>query len=158
MSRRWRARWTLLATLGFAHWFFGNLYEAVVFSPNWVLDSASQLTRLNEFFVRTSPTLYFVPVISVAAPLAWGLHATNHDLALRSTYRLSSLFALLAVALNTFIVATVITRLFGDDYAVHSGELNGYAWRWNVLNVLRMALVAATTGYLFSAFRRLERS
>jgi len=29
-------RLTLTAVIGLAYWLFGNLYEAVVFSPNWV--------------------------------------------------------------------------------------------------------------------------
>src|SRR5690242_9538153 len=45
--------WTFAAVLGLAYWFFGNLYEAVVFSPNWVVDSAAQIDRLNAFFVNT---------------------------------------------------------------------------------------------------------
>lgn len=53
------AQWwvTLGALLGYLHWFFGNLYEAVVFSPNWVLNSPAQMERLHGFFVATSPTL-----------------------------------------------------------------------------------------------------
>src|SRR5690349_24243115 len=43
-----RQKWlTLVAVLGLAYWFFGNLYEAIVFSPNWVTDTPAQMTRLN---------------------------------------------------------------------------------------------------------------
>src|SRR5215212_5573590 len=62
---------TLATVVGLAYWLFGNLYEAVVLSPNWVVDSPAQLTRLNEFFVVTSPTLYFVPLALAALALVF---------------------------------------------------------------------------------------
>lgn len=151
-------RLTLIAILGFAHWFFGNLYEAVVFSPNWVVDSPRQMTRLNEFFVTTSPSWYFVPLTLGATVLVWALLATNRDATLARHYRWAGLFALLSAALNAFIVATVVTKLFGRDYSSHSELLSSYCRRWNILNVFRMVLVATTTVHLFGAFRRLDRA
>lgn len=70
---------TLTTVVGLAYWMFGNVYEAVVFSPNWVADSPAQLTRLNEFFVVTSPTLYFVPLALVALALVWVVSWLNTD-------------------------------------------------------------------------------
>jgi hypothetical protein len=43
-------------------------------------------------------------------------------------------------------------RFFGPCRTLHT-----YASRWNALNVLRMALVAATLAYLFQAFLKLDR-
>lgn len=157
--RRSLQRWlTMLAILGLAQWFFGNLYEAVVISPNWVVDSVRQMTRLNQFFVRASPTLYFVPPTLLATALVWLLTALNRDTTLVRDYRLASLFAGLAAALNAYVVATVITKLFGPDYLAHADQLAGYCRRWNMLNLLRMALVATTAVSLFGAFRKLDRA
>jgi hypothetical protein len=156
-KRRDLQRWlTLLAILALAQWFFGNSYEAVVISPNWVVDSVRQMTRLNEFFVRANPTMYFVPAVLLAPVLVWVLTALNRDASLRQDYRRASLFALLATALNAYVVATVITKLFGPDYLAHADQLAAYCRRWNVLNVLRMILVATTAVFLFGAFRKLD--
>lgn len=157
MTHTQQKRLTLVALLGLAHWFFGNLYEAVVFSPNWVVDSVTQMRRLHEFFVNTSPTLYFVPLTQAATVLVWVLLAINRDRELKPDYRRASLFALASTALNAFIVATVITKLFGADYLSHADELTSYCWRWNILNVLRMTLVATTAVYVFNAYRKLDR-
>jgi hypothetical protein len=155
---RTRQKWlTLVVVLGLAYWFFGNLYEAVVFSPNWVVDSPAQLTRLNEFFVNTGPTLYFVPLTLLATVLVWVLLALNRESEVAADYRKASLFALLLTALNALIVVTTVTKLFGADYLSYADRLTSYAWRWNVLNVIRMALTAATAAYLFNAFRKLDR-
>jgi hypothetical protein len=149
---------TLVGTLGLAHWFFGNLYEAVVISPNWIVDSPAQLTRLNEFFVRTSPTLFFIPVTPIAAALVWLTTALNRERAVARSYQRASIFIALAMALNTLIVSTLIVHLFGEDYHAHAAQLQTYATRWNILNLLRMALVATTIVYLFQAFRQLDRT
>lgn len=155
---RVRQKWlTLAAVLGLAYWFFGNLYEAIVISPNWIVDSSAQLTRLNQFFVNTSPTLFFIPLTLLATVLVWVLLVVNQDTELKALYRNASLFAVALTALNVLIVTTLITKLFGTDYLSYGDELSSYAWRWNILNVIRMALTATTAVYLFGAFRRLDR-
>jgi hypothetical protein len=150
-------RLTLLAVFGLAHWFFGNLYEAFVFSPNWVVDSAAQMKRLNEFLVNTSPTLYFVPLTQLATVLVWVLWAFNRDEEVKVDYQRAGLWSLLLTVLNVFIVVTVITKLFAIDYLSHADELASYCWRWNTLKLFRMALTATTAAYLFNAFRKLDR-
>jgi phosphotransferase system glucose/maltose/N-acetylglucosamine-specific IIC component len=148
---------TLAASLGLAHWFFGNLYEALVIAPNWTVDSPAQLQRLNEFFVHTSPTLFFVPMVPLATLLVWLVAFLNRDRRLGATYARASLYAALAMALNVLIVTTLITKLFGADYQAHASQLQSYAARWNLLNLGRMGLVATAATYLFNAFRQLDR-
>jgi hypothetical protein len=149
--------WTLFAVIGLAYWFFGNLYESMVFSPNWVSDSPAQMQRLNEFFVNTSPAWYFLAVAPFATVSVWTLLALNTDRRVAQDYKRASLFTLLANIVNVYIVGTLITKLFGADYLQHAAQLNSYCWRWNICNVLRMALVATAAGYLFNAFRTLDR-
>jgi hypothetical protein len=148
--------WTVAALLAMAHWFFGNLYEAVVFSPNWVVDSSAQMRRLEEFFVRTGPTAYFVPLTVLAPIPVWILLATNKVAAARADYRRASLFALLAAVLNALIVATVVTGLFDPDNLGDPAKLQHLAWRWNILNVCRMAFTGATGVFLFTVLSKVE--
>ncbi|MEV6629323.1 hypothetical protein AB0M54_01065 [Actinoplanes sp. NPDC051470] len=144
MERKW---WTLAAVLGLACWFFGNLYEAVVFSPNWVVDTPAQMARLDAFFVTTGPTLYFVPVTVLTCLVILILWLTD-----RTAYRRAAVAALALTVLNAVIVAAVVTPLFGD------GGDRTLAWTWNVLNVVRMALTATTAVLLFNTFRRLDQA
>lgn len=147
----------LLGMLGLLHWFFGNLYEAVVLSPNWVVDSTLQLERLHGLFERTSPTAYFVPITQLGTLLAWGAHALNRHPEAATDFRRASAFAASATALNAYIVATIVTLLFGADFRLHSeAELHSLCVRWNILNGLRLVLTAATLAYLFAAFRKLD--
>lgn len=140
-----------------AAWFFGNLYEAVVFSPNWIEDSPAQFSRLDAFFTNTGPTLYFVPLSPLALVLVWALWWRNHDDDLRSDYRRAGLAALLLAALTAGIVSVVIPRMFGAQALADPARLLPAAWWWNALNVARMILTAVTGWYLFQAFRTLDR-
>lgn len=148
--------WTVATLLGMAHWFFGNLYEAVVFSPNWVVDSSAQMRRLEEFFVNTGPTMYFVPLTLLAPIPVWVLLAVNKVAGARADYRRASLFALLATVLNAVIVTTVVTKLFDPHNLGDTIELTRLAWQWNILNLCRMALTAVTGVFLFNALSKLE--
>jgi hypothetical protein len=148
---------TLVAVIGMAYWMFGNLYEAVVFSPNWVRDSPAQFVRLNEFFSVTGPTLYFIPVTAIAIVLVWVLWWRNRDGELAGDYRRAGQTAVVLAALTVYIVAALIPQMFGADPPTDPASLQSAAWQWNILNVFRMLLAATTAYYLFGAFRKLDR-
>jgi hypothetical protein len=149
----------LVAVIVLLHWLFGNLYEAVVISPNWVIGSTAQLERLHGFFVATSPTAYFVPS-SLAAPLlVWAAHFCNRLPTATADFRRASSAVAVLTALNAFIVSTIVMVLFDVDFRSHSeAELHALCVRWNVLNGVRMGLTAATAYCAFQAYRKLERS
>jgi hypothetical protein len=150
-------RLTLFAILGLLYWFYGNLYEAIVFSPNWIVDSPTQMKRLNEFFVNTSPTIYFVPLTQIATVLVWFLLWKNKVNSIRLELKRASIFAVLVTILNAIIVSTVVLKLFGTDFEKYGDFLTTLTWRWNVLNFFRMVLVAMTIYYLFNAYRKLDK-
>jgi hypothetical protein len=154
---RLQRRITLLTVLGMAYWFFGNLYEAVVFSPNWIDDSPTQFARLDGFFTNTGPTLYFVPLTQLATALTWLLWWRNRDDEVRTDYRRAGLASLALTTLTAAFVGLVIPRMFGADALANPAGLQPAAWTWNVLNVGRMILTATTGWYLFQAFRKLDR-
>ncbi|MEZ4240770.1 MAG: hypothetical protein R3F59_32375 [Myxococcota bacterium] len=146
---------TVAVLAGFAAWGYGNLYEAVVFSPNWVVDAGAQMARLDAFFVRTSPTAYFVPPAFLAPPVLWALAWRNEVPSARRPYRLASFAAVAAVALNLAIVAVIIPRLFGPHRA-SDGEIGAFCWLWNGANGLRVLAVSATVWQVLGALRALE--
>jgi len=152
-------RIALIAVLALLHWFFGNLYEAIVISPNWVVQSGAQLDRLHEFFVRTTPTAYFVPLSLVAPVLVWIAHFLNRNPTAARDFRRASVAALGLSVLNVYIVSNIVMVIFGPDYRTHSdAELHDLCALWNVLNAIRMALTAAAACWVFAAYRKLERA
>lgn len=150
-------KWTVISLLGLAYWFFGNLYEEIVFAPNWVVDSASQLKRLHDFFINTSPTMYFMPITQLASIAVWMIWWLNKVDIVKRDYRTASLFILLATLLNVFIVSTIVAKLFALDLEKHGEYLTTLCWQWNILNVLRMVLVYIAIHHLFNGYRKLER-
>ena len=150
-------RLTLFTVIGLLYWFFGNLYEAIVFSPNWVVDSPTQVKRLNEFFVNTSPTTYFIPLTQIATVLVWLLLWKNQVSSIRTDLKLAGIFAVLVTILNAVIVSTVVLKLFATDYGKYGDYLTTLTWRWNILNCFRMGLVALTIYYLFNTYRKLDK-
>jgi hypothetical protein len=157
MTTRVQRNLTLAAVLGMAYWLFGNLYEAVVISPNWVRDSPAQLTRLHEFFGLTSPTLYFIPITLLALVLVWVLWWRNREPDLARDHRRAGVAALALTVVNAYIVAALISTLFGADALARPERLNAAAWQWNVLNLVRMTLTGLTMYHLFNAYRKLDR-
>lgn len=150
-------RWTMVSVLGLGYWFFGNLYEAIVISPNWISNSPHQLKILNEFFVNTSPTAYFVPVTQLASVLVWVLLWQNQWATVKADLKKASIFILLATIVNIYIVKTIVLKLFSPDFQKYSEHLNELAWRWNILNLVRMVLVATTGYFLFQSYRKVDK-
>lgn len=149
---------SLLALIGLAWWLFGNLYEAVVISPNWVVDSPAQLERLNTFFVNTDPTLYFIPVTVVGVLLLWvATFVGRHGPGARML-RIATIVSVALALLTAAIVALLVTKLFGEDYASYGDGLTAITWWWNGGNVLRMALTATTLVFVWRAHRELDRA
>jgi hypothetical protein len=157
MTIAFQKKLTLISIIGLAYWFFGNLYETIVISPNWVVDSPAQLKRLNEFFVTTSPTIYFVPITQLATILVWFLFWKNKVDSVKTELRNASILAVLATILNALIVSTIVLKLFAPDFEKYGDYLTTLTWRWNVLNCFRMILVATTIYYLFNAYRKLDK-
>jgi hypothetical protein len=150
-------QWTLAAIIGLAYWFFGNLYEAIVISPNWITDSPRQLQRLNEFFVNTSPTVYFVPITQLATIAVWILAFLNKEKSVQRGYTIAGILTVLLTVLNIVIVSTIILKLFGNDYLQYGEYLNTLTWRWNILNFFRMILTFSVIYYLFNVYRKLDK-
>jgi hypothetical protein len=157
MTIRFQQKLLMASIFGLAWWFFGNMYEQIVISPNWVVDSPEQMMRLHEFFVVTTPTIYFVPITQLATVLVWGIYFLNKSEIVKPDLKRASFFALLATLLNAFIVTTIVLKLFAGDFEKYGSYLTTLTWRWNVLNVLRMALVGITIHYAFNAYRKLDR-
>jgi hypothetical protein len=157
MTIRLQKNLTLTAVLGLLYWLFGNLYEQIVISPNWVVNSEDQMKRLNDFFVVTTPTLYFVPLTQLATVIVWIVFFVNKVETTKIFYRRAAIFALLATILNAIIVSTTVIKLFSVEYESYGAELYDLCYRWNIMNVFRMGLVGTTVFYLFNAYRVLDR-
>src|ERR671937_2872016 len=68
--RRVAAAFLGIAGWGHAHWFFGNLYEAVVRVPHRLASERSAGGTATSPFGAGSPVLYYVPAMPATSPAA----------------------------------------------------------------------------------------
>lgn len=149
--------WTLFSIFGITYWFFGNLYEAIVFGPNWAIKDPNHLKHLNDFFVNSSPTAYFIPMTLLAAISIWILTFFNKIETVKREYRMASILALIITVMTSLIVGLVLSKMFGPGYFENPSEGSFYGMLWNILNALRLLLEVATIYYLFNVYRRLDK-
>ena len=148
---------TLFSLFSIAYWFFGNLYEAIVFGPNWNQDDPEILHHLNSVFVQSSPNAYFVPMTLFAALSVWIVTFLNKIDAVKKEYKIASILTLIITVLTSLIVALVLSKMFGPEFYENQSEGSYYGTLWNYLNVVRMILEAATIYYLFNIYRKLDK-
>ena len=148
---------TLFSLFSIAYWFFGNLYEAIVFGPNWNQDNQEILHHLNAVFIKSSPNAYFVPMTLLAALSVWIITFLNKIDAVKKEFKIASLLTLTITVLTSLIVALVLSKMFGPGFYENPTNGSFYGTLWNYLNAIRMILEVATLYYLFNIYRKLDK-
>lgn len=139
---------------GLAHWFFGNLYETVVFTPNTLINPAEALTYWNAFTRVTNPVWYFIPMspLTFLASLVAYVLGRNGRPTLRKWLLRTLLLTTLATVLTIYIVTQINLKVFfsGMDLSAHHDWVNRTIWQGIPFGLAR--LVADGLG-LYSAVR-----
>lgn len=148
---------TLFSLFSIAYWFFGNLYEAIVFGPNWNQDNQEILHHLNSVFIKSSPNAYFVPMTLLAVLSVWIITYLNKIDTVKKEYRMASILTLIITILTSLIVALVLSKMFGPGFYENQSQGSYYGTLWNYLNGVRMILEVATLYYLFTIYRKLDK-
>lgn len=149
--------WTLFSIFGISYWFFGNLYEAIVFGPNWVIDDPNHLKYLNAFFVNSSPTLYFMPMTLLSAFSIWILMFMNTIDIVKREYRMASILVFVVTVMTSLIVGFILSKMFGSRFYENPRDGSFYGNLWNIFNAFRLLLEMATIYYLFNVYRKLDK-
>ncbi|MBV8097838.1 MAG: DUF1772 domain-containing protein [Verrucomicrobia bacterium] len=156
-----------LAQLGYAHWFFGNLYEAVVKVPDRLSKKESaagedppQMSLLSS----GSPVRYFLPGVpvvigSVASAMLPGWKWRSA----RPWFVSLALSTLLGFVVTAYLVRTVNFKLFFASQPVTEAERAHLLRIWYRANILRLLttgsawLIAARLAWHFYQDVRRER-
>ena len=125
-----------VARAGLAHWFFGNLHEAVVRMPD-------RLTPGEEMFGAGSPVRYWLPAapITVAATLASVVRGWRRD-ADRPALAVAGVCTVAGAALTGHLVRTVNQRLLGPD-PIDPAERKRLIRHWHRVNRIRLVLAGS---------------
>ena len=149
-----------LAVLGHAHWFFGNLYEAVVLIPQFAASPQQRLPiSAGGAFVPGSPALYYVPMIPLTVPAALAALAVGWRFGrvVRGELLGAAVLSASAALLGAYIITRLNFPLFFDP-GTGVARLEVLLRRWALLNYARLGLVGAALVLLLLALVSATRS
>ncbi len=150
---------TLFALGSHAMWFFGNLYEELIFVPNGLVASPARFQAFNEFFALAKPYVFYVPFTqlgAIATLVAWWLGRRS---AAARPIRNAAISSWIGVLLTVWVVLTINMRLWlGDVSAMPADVVHALTVRWGVLNLVRLAAVGVATVALLRAYGRSARA
>lgn len=145
-SRKLRITAALLviAVIGLAQWFFGNLYEAVVTAPNWRVGFEYDALTGRSQHEAGSPIRYYVPITQLAVLALWAASFIGWSAVppLRRWLGAASVSALAALLLTGYIVTQLNLRLFFGQKTPTVSEAGPLMQQWQWLNYSRLALVS----------------
>ena len=147
-----------LSLLGFLHWFFGNLYEAIVLSPNmWWADSQSaMLENIRQVFHISAPYYYYLPWSPLSLLLVFYLffHVRHHpNPLLKKWVGVAMATAIVAGALTYYIIVTFNLTLWVGHGPVSAPRLASMVRASFWVGTARMLVVAATAYSLYRCLR-----
>jgi hypothetical protein len=135
-----------LAQLGYAHWFFGNLYEAVVRVPDRLAkDYAPDARDQHQASVLSpgSPVRYYLPGIPVVVGATLSALVTGwRSRTERPWLCATAVSALSGVVATVYLVRTVNLKLFVADQTLPRAEQDRLPHIWYRVNLVRLV----TTG------------
>lgn len=149
-----------LAVLGHAHWFFGNLYEAVVLIPQFAASPEQRLPiSAGGILVPGSPALYYTPLIPLTVPAALAALAVEWRFgrAVRGRLLGGAALSVSAALLGVYIITQLNFPLFYEP-GTGVAQLEVLLRRWALLNYVRVCLVGAALVLLLGALVSATRS
>ncbi|MER5266200.1 DUF1772 domain-containing protein [Actinosynnema sp. NPDC002837] len=148
-----RMPWAAIARLGQAHWFFGNVYEAVVDVPRLLADARPN--RAPGLLAAGSPVRYYMPAAPVTlAATAVALARSGGD---RRDVATAAAGTLVAAALTVYLVRTVNLRLLRDTEPLTDDDRRRLTTTWHRGNLLRLLALAVAASATRRATRRSDR-
>lgn len=147
-----------LTQLGHAHWFFGNLYEAVVKVPDRLAshDSPRGSERAMSPLGPRSPVRYYAaaapatsPAVIAAAVLGWDNRSSRPWLVTAVTC------SILGSAATAYLVRAINLKLFFSAEPLAAAEQEVLLRRWYRVNAVRLVLAATASASAHQAKSRL---
>lgn len=147
-----------ICLLGFLHWFFGNLYEIVILTPNMLLadDQTEMLTMTRKLFRVSPPYFYYLPwgplSIGLAVYLWFRLRKTD-SVEVRGWMTWATGFALSAGLVTWYIIVYFNLTLWIGSGQYSAAELNALIWQNTAVALFRVGLVGSTLYCLYRTTR-----
>jgi hypothetical protein len=147
------ADWLLgVAEFTHAHWFFGNLYEAVVKIPDRVAASAASRELPRTPFGAGSPGRYYAPIAPLSAPAAvaalvagWK-HSDN-----KAWLMVGAASSATGAVATAYLLRSVNPKLFFSPYPLEETRRRPLLKRWYRVHALRLTASAVALAAIHHA-------
>ncbi len=151
------ARMLNIAELGYAHWLFGNIYEAVVKIPDRLaVEAADQMNGHDNVGPTSvlgpgSPVRYYAPVLPATLASTAGAVTTGWgNRGARRWLSVAAVCSIVGAALTGYLVREVNMKVMFAATPLPAAERDARIRLWYRLNIVR---IAAAAGALFAAHR-----
>jgi len=147
------ADWILsVAEFTHAHWFFGNLYEAIVKVPDRVASSEASRELPRTPFGAGSPGRYYAPIAPLSAPAAvaalvagWK-HSDN-----RAWLMVGAASSATGAAATAYLLRSVNPKLFFSPQPLDETQRKPLLKRWYRVHALRLTASAIALAAIHQA-------
>lgn len=126
-----------------AHWFFGNLYEALVKIPDRVAAAETGRELSRSPFGAGSPGRYYAPVAPVNAPAAIGalVAGWNHPRS-RAALLVGATSSAIGAAATVYVLRVLNPRLFFSPQPLSEDQRRPLLTRWYRIHAVRLTASA----------------
>ena len=143
-----------VSIVGFAHWFFGNLYEAFVLTPNLLGLGAEGLQLWRQFFKFSDPIYYFLPwnplsILIVFAALIVGRQSPTKQ---RKWLIQAAFFALCTGLLTAYIITQFNLKLYFGPLSQDKVWLESQQRLSALFSLFRLGCEVATLYFTLRAY------
>ncbi|WP_020603893.1 hypothetical protein [Spirosoma spitsbergense] len=147
-----------ICLLGFLHWFFGNLYDTLILTPNVLLadDQVAMLGIVWRLFSVSPPYYYYLPwgplSIGLVVYLWFRLRRTN-SVQVRRWITYATGFAISAGVVTWYIIVHYNLTLWVGSGQYSATELSALIRENTVVALFQIGLVGATVYCLYRTTR-----
>jgi hypothetical protein len=145
----------LFSLFGIALYFFGILYEGVVYGPKLLDTSMERMLFWKNFTSVISPIIYYVPWVYLAtiALLVLYFKTPKEKTELKKRLKWASLFQVISLVLTIYILSQINFKMSFGDLEKYAEAIPGKVILFNILSILRLALAAIALINVFRSYK-----
>jgi hypothetical protein len=149
----------LFSLFGCALYFFGILYEGVVYGPKFFDVSMQRMLFWKDFTSVISPVVYYIPWVYLAtiALMVLYFRTPKEKAELKSRLKLASIFQVTSLALTIYILTQINFKLRFGNLEKYADSIPGKVVVFNILSVFRIAFGATGLTYIFKAYIQTQK-
>jgi len=135
-----------------AMWFFGNLYEEIVLTPNQLVNTYEKLQHWHQFFTVSNPIFFYVPFTLLAPVVLCVLYFKISDPAMKNLLKWASIFSVVGTLVSVAIITQINVKIFFGDIDKYRDQLYDLTVIWLIGNAIRICFVGVSLYYTLRAY------